>query len=126
VLYLTIKEPSAVSTDDSGHSSRPSKPLNVRLVVVLPLLTPPPPICRHLTLRLSCLSSIRLVVLSPRFSRRHLPSASASASHRAVASSCHTHLGPLVRLVMASPLLTPSPPIGRIIESSQRSSLMLV
>ena len=49
--YLTIKEPSAVSTDDSGHSSRPSKPLVVRLVVVLPLLTPPPPICRRLSLR---------------------------------------------------------------------------
>ena len=49
--YLTIKEPSAVSTDDSGHSSRPSKPLVVRLVVALPLLTPPPPICRRLSLR---------------------------------------------------------------------------
>ncbi len=45
--YLAIKEPLAVSTDDSGHSSRPSKPL-VWLVVALPLLTPPPPICRHL------------------------------------------------------------------------------
>jgi len=41
--YLIIKEPSAVSTDDSGHSSHPSKPLVVRLVVALPLLTPPPP-----------------------------------------------------------------------------------
>jgi hypothetical protein len=40
-----------VSTDDSGHSSRPSKPLVVRLVVALPLLTPPPPICRRLSLR---------------------------------------------------------------------------
>ena len=49
--YLTIKEPSAVSTDDSGHSSRPSKPLVVRLVVALPLLTPPPPICRRPSLR---------------------------------------------------------------------------
>jgi hypothetical protein len=49
--YLTIKEPSAVSTDDSGHSSRPSKPLVVQLVVALPLLTPPPPICRRLSLR---------------------------------------------------------------------------
>ena len=79
--------------------------------------------CGH---RLSCLSSIRLVVPSPRFSRRHLPSASASASHRAVASSCHAHLGPLVRLVKASPLFTPLPPICGIIESSQRSGLMLV
>jgi len=49
--YLTIKEPSAMSTDDFGHSSRPSKPLVVPLVVALPLLTPPPPICRHLSLR---------------------------------------------------------------------------
>jgi hypothetical protein len=48
--YLIIKEPSAVSTDNSGHSSRPSKPL-VRLVVTLPLLTLPPPICRRLSLR---------------------------------------------------------------------------
>jgi len=49
--YLTIKELSAVSTDDSGHSSRPSKPLVIRQVVVLPLLTPPPPICWRLSLR---------------------------------------------------------------------------
>jgi hypothetical protein len=64
-----------VSTDDSGHSSRPSQ-----VVVALPLLTPPPPICRRLSLRhcLLCLLSIRLVVPSPRFSRRHLPSASAA------------------------------------------------
>ena len=48
--YLAIKEPSAVSTDDSGHSSCPSKPL-VRLVVVLPLITPPPPICLRLSLQ---------------------------------------------------------------------------
>ena len=47
---LAVKKPSAVSTDDSGHSSRPPKPL-VRLVVALPLLTPPPPICRRLSLR---------------------------------------------------------------------------
>jgi hypothetical protein len=44
--YLAIKEPSAVSSDDSGHSSRPSKPL-VWLVVALSLLTLPPPICRR-------------------------------------------------------------------------------
>ncbi len=48
--YLIIKEQSAVSTDNFGHSSHPSKPL-VRLVVRLPLLTPPPPICRRLSLR---------------------------------------------------------------------------
>ena len=46
---LAVKKPSAVSTDDSGYSSRPPKPL-VRLVVALPLLTPPPPICRRLSL----------------------------------------------------------------------------
>jgi hypothetical protein len=73
--YLAIKEPPAMSTDDSGHSSRPSQ-----VVVALPLLTLPPPICRRLSLRhrLLCLSSVRLVVLSPCFSRRHLPSASAA------------------------------------------------
>jgi hypothetical protein len=81
--------------------------------------------CGH-RLSFSCLSSVRLVVPSPRFSRHHLPSAGASASHRAVTSSCHAHLGPLVRLVKASPLLTPPPPICGIIESSQRSGLMLV
>jgi hypothetical protein len=79
--------------------------------------------CGH---RLSCLSSIRLVVPSPRFSRRHLSSAGASASHRAITSSCHAHLGPLVQLVKSLPLLTPPPPICGIIESSQRSGLMLV
>ena len=79
--------------------------------------------CGH---HLLCLSSVRLVVLSPRFSHRHLLSAGASASHRAVASSCHAHLGPLVQLVKASPLLTPVPPICGIIESSQRSGLMFV
>ena len=79
--------------------------------------------CGH---RLSCLSSARLFVPSPRFSCHHLPSASAFASHRAVASSCHAHLGPLNRLVKTSPLLTPPPSICGIIESSQRSSLMLV
>ena len=60
------------------------------MVVALPLLTPPPSICRCLSLRhrLLCLSSIQLVVTSHSFSRRHLPYAGASASHRAVAS-CH-------------------------------------
>ena len=48
--YLIIKEPLAVLTDNSGHSSRPSKPL-VWLIVTLPLLTPLPPICRRLSLR---------------------------------------------------------------------------
>ena len=38
-------------TDNSDHSSCPSKPLVVRLVVVLPLLMPPPHICRRLSLR---------------------------------------------------------------------------
>ena len=60
------------------------------MVVALPLLTPPPSICRCLSLwhRLLSLSSIWLVVTSRHFSRRHLPSAGASASHRAIAS-CH-------------------------------------
>ena len=48
--YLIIKEPSAVLTDNSGYSSCPSKP-HVWLVVTLPLLMPPPPICRRLSLR---------------------------------------------------------------------------
>ena len=76
-----------LTTPATRHA--PPMPL-VRMVVVLPLLTPPPSICRRLSLRhrLSCLSSIRLVVTSHSVSRRHLPSAGASASHRAVAS-CH-------------------------------------
>jgi len=49
--YLAIKEPSAVSTDDSGHSSRPPPRPLVPMVVALPLLTPPPSICGHLSLR---------------------------------------------------------------------------
>ena len=70
----------------------------VRLVVALPLIKSPPPICRCLSLRhcLTCLLSIRLVVASPCFSRRQLPSAGASASHRAVASCHAAPLGPLV------------------------------
>ena len=80
----------------------------------------------HCSHHLSCLSSVQLVVPSPRFSHLHLPSAGASASHRAIASSCHAHLGPLVRLVKASPVLMPSPPICGIIESGQWSGLMYV
>ena len=76
-----------LTTPATRHA--PPRPL-VRMVVALPLLTPPPSICRRLSLqhRLLCLSSIRLVVTTRSFSRRHLPSAGASASHRAVAS-CH-------------------------------------
>ena len=76
-----------LTTPATRHA--PPRPL-VRMVVVLPLLTPTPSICRRLSLRhrLLCLSSIRLVVTSRSFSCRHLPSAGASASHRAVAS-CH-------------------------------------
>jgi hypothetical protein len=76
-----------LTTPATRHA--PPRPL-VWMVVALPLLTPPPSICRRLSLRhrLLSLSSIRLVVMSRCFSRRHLPSAGASASHRAVAS-CH-------------------------------------
>jgi hypothetical protein len=65
----------------------PPRPL-IWMVATLPLLTPPPSICRRLSLRHRHLSllSIRLVVMSRRFSHRHLPSA--GASHHAVAS-CH-------------------------------------
>jgi hypothetical protein len=79
------RRPCRLTTPATRHT--PPRPL-VRMVVALPLLTPLPSICRRLSLqhRLSCLSSVRLVVASPRFSRRHLPSAGASASHRAVAS----------------------------------------
>jgi hypothetical protein len=118
--------PCRLTTPATRHA--PPRPL-VGLVVVLHHLTPPPLICRHLSLwhHLLCLSSVRLVVPSPRFSRCHLPSASAPASHRHPAiASCHAPLRPLIRLVKASPLLTPPPPICGIIESSQRSSLMLV
>ena len=122
--HLVRKKPSAVSTDDSGHSSRPFKPLVVRLVVALPLLTPTPPICRRLSLRPSPFVPLVLLAGCPVSSLlicRRFP-----LSHRAVASSCHAHLGPLVQLVKSLPLLTPPPPICGIIESSQRSGLMLV
>ena len=118
--------PCRLTTPATRHA--PPMPL-VGLVVVLHHLTPPPLICRHLSLRhhLLCLSSVRLVVTSPRFSRCHIPSASAPASHRYPAiASCHAPLRPLIRLVKASPLLMPPPPICGIIESSQRSGLMVV
>jgi hypothetical protein len=84
------RRPCRPTTPATRHA--PPRPL-VRMAVVLPLLTPPPSICRCLSLRhrLSCLSSVRLVVVSPRFSRHHLPSAGASASHRAIAS-CHAYI----------------------------------
>jgi len=101
------RRPCRLTTPATRHA--PPRPL-VWMVVTLPLLTPPPSICQRLSLRhrLSRLSSVRLVVPSPSFSRRHLPSAGASASHCTVAS-CHAPLGPLVQLVKASPLLTPPP-----------------
>ena len=59
-------------TDDSGHSSRPSQ-----VVVALPLLTLPPPICRRLSLqhRLLCLLSVRRVarLLASHAATSHLP-----------------------------------------------------
>ena len=69
----------------------------VRLVVALPLIKSRPPICWHLSLWhcLTCLLSVQLVVASPRFSCHQLPSAGASASHRAIAS-CHAPLRALV------------------------------
>jgi hypothetical protein len=84
----------------------------------------PSPICRRLSLRPSPFMPLVRPADCP--VSLLLPSAGASASHRAVTSSCHAHLGPLVRLVKASPLLTPPPPICGIIESSQWSGLMLV
>ena len=110
---LTVEEPSAVLTDTLATRLAPpslssSGLLSCCLSSRRRLPSAGASHCGH---RLSCLSSIRLVVPSPRFSHRHLPSASASASHHAVASSCHAHLGPLVRLVKASPLLLPPPPI---------------
>jgi hypothetical protein len=134
---LAVTEPLAVSTGrphrGRSHHQHPS------LITPLPglstgwLLRCVSP-CRRLpsdgtshcgTAFISCLSSFRLVVPSPCFSHRHLPSSGASASHRA-ATSCHAPLGPLVRLVKASPLLTPPPPICGIIENNQWSSLILV
>ena len=121
---LRSRRPCRLTTPATRHA--PPRPL-VRMVVALPLLTPPPSICRRLSLRHRrlCLPSVRLVVTSPRFSRFHLPSVGASASYRAVAS-CHAPLGPLVQLVKVLPLLTPPPHICGIIESSQRSGLMLI
>jgi hypothetical protein len=68
----------------------------IRLEVALPLLMPPPPICRQLCLSLCrCLSSCPLSMPLP--------------------------LMPLVRLVVMSPLLTPPPPVcGHLRLSLQR------
>jgi hypothetical protein len=116
------RRPCRLTTPATRHT--PPRPL-IRMVVALPLLTPPPSICRCLSLRnrLSCLSSIRLVVASPRFSRRHLPSAGASASHRAVASC---PLSGLSSSWLRRHLSSRRHHISAIIESSQRSGLMLI
>jgi hypothetical protein len=107
------------------HSSHPSQatcPAGCRVAspqatvshLPVPLIVPLP----HVPL-------VRLIFASPHFSCRRLPSAGTSVSHSVVASR-HAPLRPLVRLVKASPLLTPPQPICRIIGSSQRSRLMLV
>ena len=122
--YLAIKEPSAFSCRHLPSAGARLAPPSLSSGWLLRCLSsrrrlPSAGTCSHCGHRLSCLSSARLVVPSPRFSRHYLPSAGASASHRAIASFCHAHLGPLVRLVKASPLLTPPPPcICGIIESS--------
>ncbi len=104
-------------------SCSPSLASLVRLVVASPLLTPAPPVGRHLRLSSRrCLSSRHglLYLLSGwllhcLYSRRHLPSAGVSASHCAIASHtpcpagcCITSVAhPLcvpLRLVVASPL----------------------
>jgi len=134
VPSITVKEPSRRTLPSTSRRPfqlmtpachAPPRPL-VWMVVALPLPTPPPSIFWRLSLRhcLPCLLSVRLVVAFPRFSRRHLPSAGASASHRAIAS-CHAPLRPLIQLVKVLPLLTMPQHICGIIESSQRSSLML-
>ena len=111
---LSVREPLRHCCRGAVGSRRPCRPTTpatchapprpfVRMVVALPLLT------LSLWHRFLCLSSVRLVVLSPRFSRCHLPSASTSSSHRAI-TSCHVPLiGPLIQLVKASPLLTLPP-----------------
>ena len=117
-LPSTSRRPCQLMTPATCHT--PPRPL-VWMVVTLPLLTPPPSIfwCLSLWHCLPCLLSVWLVVAFPHFPRRHLSSAGASASHRAVAS-CHAPLGPLIQLVKVSPLLTLPPHICGIIESSQR------
>jgi len=113
---IAVKEPSRRPSPSRSHRPcllttpatrhAPPRPL-VWMVVALPLLTLPPSICWCLSLRQrrSCLSSVRLVVTSPCFSCRHLPSAGASPSHRAIAS-CHAPLRSRVQLVKVSPLLS--------------------
>jgi hypothetical protein len=71
----------------------PPRPL-IRLVVALPLLTPPPSICRRLSLQPSpFVPLVRLAGCSVSSILTPPP------PHRAIASSCHAHLGHLVRLV---------------------------
>ncbi len=71
-----------------------------------PLIRPPPLVRLRLHLSSHCHLSRLLsgCLLHRLLSRRRLPSACASAYHRA-------QLAPLVRLVVASPLVTPPPPV---------------
>jgi hypothetical protein len=83
-----------------------------RLPAPLPLIAPPP-----LIAPLSCLLSGWLSrCLS---SHRRLPSACASASHR-TATYYRAPLTPLVRLVVASPLVIPPPPVNLRLRLSSR------
>ena len=117
------RRPCLLTTLATPHA--PPRPL-IQMVVALPLLMLPPSICRRLSLwhRLLCLLSVRLAVTSPRFSHHHLPSAGASASHRAVPSR-HAPIRPLVQLVKASPLLTPPPHICSIMLMQFNVDLMV-
>ena len=104
--YLTIIEPLAMSTDDSDHSSCPSNPLVIRLVVALPLLTPPP-ICRHLSLQplpflplihpASCPISLLLTSPPP------ICQCLCLSSHRRLLLSCPSRASHLAGLGIASP-----------------------
>jgi hypothetical protein len=85
------RRPCRLTTPATRHA--PPRPL-VRMVVALSLLTLPPSICQRLSLQhcLSCLLSVRLVVTSPRFSRRHLPLGLSSSWLRRHLSSRRHHI----------------------------------
>ena len=116
--YLTIKEPSAVSSANSGHSSPPSQascPDGCHVAS-------PHAATFHLPAPLIAASPI-VPLVHP--AGRRVSLLLTSTSHGAI-HSCRTPLGLLPQLVKVLPLLTPLPHICSIIKTSKPSGLILI